>query len=471
MKKIYLILLASFFFLTSVRLLGQTIAVTDVPTTLCANESFTLSFTASGFTPGTGNVYSAFLSDQNGSFTNPTIIGTVTSSALTDYIYVTIPANTFQSPTSKYRIRITSSSPVVTGADNGVDIVINCLTRDYYWTGGSGNWSDLTHWQVTTDGVTFSPATEMPTQYDNVNFDDQSFPSGGQLTLDVAADCNDFEWEAGSGASNPVLWSSSNSLNVYGDFELDPGVYRDIRYIYFKTSKYNVTVNLADNLLQKDPNTTWWQGGTLYFATSGSWDLESDVVAENLQNYGGGTVNTADFNITLAFELYNVSGFNAGASTITLSRLSNYATPGNFDAGTSLFQLVIDKYNNMPGINGSQTYNQVNIVSGICNIGSDNTFSSLQVLGGAGISLAGGTTQTITSILTLQGNSRSELAIVESQTPGTQATLYVAGANIDANYVSITDNILDDGVAGTYQAFNALDGGNNSGWDFSNSPL
>ncbi len=471
MKKIYLILLASFFFLTSVRLLGQTIAVTDVPTTLCANESFTLSFTASGFTPSTGNVYSAFLSDQNGSFTNPTIIGTVTSSALTDYIYVTIPANTFQSPTSKYRIRITSSSPVVTGADNGVDIVINCLTRDYYWTGGSGNWSDLTHWQVTTDGVTFIPANEMPTQYDNVNFDDQSFPSGGQLTLDVAADCNDFEWEAGSGASNPVLWSSSNSLNVYGDFELDPGVYRDIRYIYFKTSKYNVTVNLADNLLQKDPNTTWWQGGTLYFATSGSWDLESDVVAENLQNYGGGTVNTADFNITLAFELYNVSGFNAGASTITLSRLSNYATPGNFDAGTSLFQLVIDKYNNMPGINGSQTYNQVNIVSGICNIGSDNTFSNLQVLGGAGISLAGGTTQTITSILTLQGNSRSELAIVESQTPGTQATLYVAGANVDANYVSITDNIIDDGAAGTYQAINAIDGGNNSGWDFSNSPL
>ena len=413
MKKIYLLfLLAGFLFWHTSKTVAQTITATDIPFSLCENENFTMRFTLTGVPAGT-YTYTAELSDETGSFASPTTIGSVSSANTTeDYIYCTIPLGITLSPTSKYRIRVTTSGYTATSFDNGFDIVINCTTRDYYWTGGSGNWSDLNRWQVTTDGVTFLPANEMPTQYDNVIFDDQSFPNGGQLTLDVTASCNDFEWETGSGASNPVLWSSSNSLNVYGDFELVPGVYRDIRYIYFKASKYNVSVNLADNLFQKDPNTTWWQGGTLYFATSGSWDLESDVVAENLQNYGGGTINTADFNITLAFELYNTSGFNAGASTITLSRLSNYAGAGSFDAGTSLFQLVVDKYNNMPGINGSQTYNQVNIVSGLCNIGSDNTYTSLQVLGGAGISLAGGTTQTITSILTLQGNSRSELAII-----------------------------------------------------------
>ncbi len=472
MKKIYLLsLLVGFLFWHTAQTMAQTITATDVPFSLCENESFTMRFTLTGTPTGT-YTYTAELSDETGSFTSPTSIGSVVSSTTTeDYIYCTIPLGITLSPTSKYRIRVTTADYTANSVDNGSDIVINCTTRDYYWTGGSGNWSDLNHWQVTTDGVTFSPASEMPTQYDNVNFDNQSFPSGGQLTIDVTADCNDFEWEPGSGASKPVLWADSYPLNVYGDFVLDPGVYRDIRYIYFKAIKYNVTVNLADNLFQKDPNVTFWQGGDLYFAGSGSWDLESDVVAENLKNNGGGTLNTADYNITLESELYNTSDFNAGASIITLNRLSNYAVPGSFDAGTSVFQFVLDKNSTIPSISGSQTYYQVYIISGICNISGSNTYNSLQVLGEAGINLNSGTTQTITSELVLQGNSRSELAIVESQTPGTQATLYVAGASVTANYVSIIDNIIDDGVAGIYPAINAIDGGNNSGWDFSTSPL
>lgn len=44
---------------------------------------------------------------------------------------------------------------------------------DYYWVGGSGNWSDLNHW-VTVSGGSISH-TILPSTRDNVFFDENSF--------------------------------------------------------------------------------------------------------------------------------------------------------------------------------------------------------------------------------------------------------------------------------------------------------
>lgn len=62
------------------------------------------------------------LSDASGDFTNAVNIGQVTA-ATGGTIQVTIPANT--PPGAGYRIRIVSTSPAFTGADNGFDITID----------------------------------------------------------------------------------------------------------------------------------------------------------------------------------------------------------------------------------------------------------------------------------------------------------------------------------------------------------
>lgn len=90
--------------------------------TYCNNvpAAFTLPFTVTG-TINAGNVYTAELSDANGSFAAPTAIGSMTSSATgTQNLNVVIPNGL--SAGSQYRIRVDASDPVTIGTDNGVDL-------------------------------------------------------------------------------------------------------------------------------------------------------------------------------------------------------------------------------------------------------------------------------------------------------------------------------------------------------------
>ena len=73
-----------------------------------------------------GNVYTAELSDKRGNFTAPASIGTLSSTANSGTITATIPSS--PKAGTKYRIRVTSSNPVVTGTDNGANLQL--LTCD-----------------------------------------------------------------------------------------------------------------------------------------------------------------------------------------------------------------------------------------------------------------------------------------------------------------------------------------------------
>jgi hypothetical protein len=69
-----------------------------------------------------GNVFTAQLSDANGSFVNPVVIGSVIgtqSGIINAVIPKTMPTG------SGYRIRVVGSSPSVAGSDNGTDILID----------------------------------------------------------------------------------------------------------------------------------------------------------------------------------------------------------------------------------------------------------------------------------------------------------------------------------------------------------
>ncbi len=88
---------------------------------LCAGANASVTYAAAG-TFNAGNVFTAQLSDNTGSFSSAINIGSVTSTA-SGSIPVTIPSGVFQG--SNYRIRVVASSPVITSADNGTNITIN----------------------------------------------------------------------------------------------------------------------------------------------------------------------------------------------------------------------------------------------------------------------------------------------------------------------------------------------------------
>ncbi len=102
-------------------LTGITPSVTGSP--WCAGASITVNYSSIGLTFTAGNVFTVQLSNATGSFASPTNIGTLTSTATSGSIICTIPAA--QAGGTGYRIRILSSVPAFTGADNGTDLVIN----------------------------------------------------------------------------------------------------------------------------------------------------------------------------------------------------------------------------------------------------------------------------------------------------------------------------------------------------------
>ncbi len=97
---------------------------TITQTSLCQNESFTVSFSQSSCpflnTPA-ANVYSVEMSNATGSFTNPVVIGTL-AATVPGPVSCALPPGTPAG--AGYRFRITASNPVVVGPDNGSNVAV-----------------------------------------------------------------------------------------------------------------------------------------------------------------------------------------------------------------------------------------------------------------------------------------------------------------------------------------------------------
>ena len=84
--------------------------------------------------------------------------------------------------------------------------VLNLPAANRYWIGGTGNWTDLSHWTSTSGGI---GGSSVPTSNDDVFFDQHSF-SANQQSVTVASDvfCRSMDWSA---INQEVAFSSTNS--------------------------------------------------------------------------------------------------------------------------------------------------------------------------------------------------------------------------------------------------------------------
>ena len=92
---------------------------------------------------------------------------------------------------------------------------------DFYWVGGSGNWSNYSsHWATSSGGNIFHTTT--PGSQDKVIFDNNSFNNENQtVTLDADNESvGDISWFGVS--NNPKFNMSSKQLMVYGSITYDP---------------------------------------------------------------------------------------------------------------------------------------------------------------------------------------------------------------------------------------------------------
>lgn len=120
MKKILLSLLVISFGFQSYALTAiSTKKVYGVP--FCAGSSITIGYLVDA-PANTGNVFSAELSDENGDFTSPVVIGSINKTT-GGSIPCVIPLG--MATSNKYRIRVVSSNPVVIGSESQNKVPIN----------------------------------------------------------------------------------------------------------------------------------------------------------------------------------------------------------------------------------------------------------------------------------------------------------------------------------------------------------
>jgi hypothetical protein len=190
---------------------------------------------------------------------------------------------------------------------------LKSLAADYYWVGGTGDWSDYAnHWATTSGGATFQ--TQAPTPADDVYFDSNSFSASGQsANLDIAtAYCNNFNWQSTISGSDFVTPDPNNKISIFGSINIH-AIFTFNGIFSFEAASSGNTVFISDTLYcLVDFNN---QGG--------SWTLNSPIAVRRDIRIHGGTLNTNNFNVA------------AG------SFVSDYGTPGrSLIAGTSTFSVI-----------------------------------------------------------------------------------------------------------------------------------
>lgn len=195
------------------------------------------------------------------------------------------------------------------------------IAADYYWVGGSGDWSDISHWATTSGGTTFH--NQAPTSDDNVFFDGNSFNGNGQ-TVTVNTDiifCRNMDWTGAAG--NPVFTgSAAQVLSVYGSIVLNANM-------DFSFSGDILMLSLAAG--QSITTNGHTLGKTLTFeGNGGEWDLQDALDVDSLINLRNGVLRTNSESISTGYLNVRASSgvtLEMGNSKMTLSGL-NYSVQG-----------------------------------------------------------------------------------------------------------------------------------------------
>lgn len=153
--------------------------------------------------------------------------------------------------------------------------------KDYYWVGGSGNWSDISHWMTTSGGTTQHSQT--PTAEDNVYFDANSFTAPGQtvsIDIDVIF-CRDLDF---TGSQSPrFVGTDQQSLHIFGSLTLSTNMRFDIQGdIYFRSTEKGNEINWFGHRVRRD---------IIFDNTLGGWKINDGMQVDSFLVYHGGDLD------------------------------------------------------------------------------------------------------------------------------------------------------------------------------------
>jgi hypothetical protein len=388
---------------------------------------------------------------------------------------------------------------------------------DYHWVGGSGSWSQLSHWASSAGGAG-SVYTVVPRSVDNVFFDAGSFSGPNQtVTIDTTlVSCNNMDW---TGVTfNPTLTSSSasNVLSISGSLIFVSGMTLTFNGpINFAATTTGKTITTAGKIIPGVLNFNGVGGGwTLQDALTNSGAHPSLNLYYGSLNTNGQTVTTSSFysyccgtggtrSLTMGASVFNTNvgwyvttadmTLNSGSSVINISSNNPNFRGGGFTYNTLNFNgtngPIQDGGNTFNGnvtfsgtgsissnntfnanvsflgtgnssIDNNNTFNGNTLFSGTGAITGNNSFNNLNFTPGYTYTLTAGKTQTLTGTLTANGTCGAFITLKSSTAAPT--IISDAAGTVSANYVYLNSITATGGA--NFTATNAIDQGNNAGW-------
>ncbi|MDK2910086.1 MAG: hypothetical protein PWR20_1653 [Bacteroidales bacterium] len=247
----------------------------------------------------------------------------------------------------------------------------------YYWVGGQGEWSDVTHWATTSGGNTHPAAP--PTMNDNVVFDNNSFNNGDTVFIvNNLGLCADMTWNT----TRWVTLYSTQPLEIYGSFTWSNTVQANLSgNLYFLATSPGKTIDTKGVEL----------GGTVYFnGIGGEWTLLSSLEVFVFIYLQAGTLNTNNQAVR-AMHFYATSNvprtLNLGNSVFTCtlhSPTSGYSWQVEYSSsftlitgGSSLIRFTADGTSRMKAGDGLNYDNIIFAGKGIL-ISNNSTYKDVQ---------------------------------------------------------------------------------------------
>ena len=226
---------------------------------------------------------------------------------------------------------------------------------NYYWIGGSGNWSNLSHWATTSGGTILH--SQIPTALDDVFFDNNSFSTAGQVVnFDAPTTLvHSINW---TGTSGSPLMSGSNLIKIYGSLTFIPGL--DITNltgeINFESTSPGQTITMAGQHFN----------GTVNFnGIGGGWAFQDEFTTNYPMYLNAGALNFNDQQVNASAFYSSVTttrSLNMGSSVFNISGSSNSCwivkSPGlTLNCGTSVIN-----FNNSAFASDMQGDNSGNLI-------------------------------------------------------------------------------------------------------------
>ena len=170
---------------------------------------------------------------------------------------------------------------------------------NYYWVGGSGNWSDFSnHWATTSGGTTFH--TQVPTSNDDVFFDANSFTAANQVVNanNTVVFFRNMSWVGATNNPQFLQSTTSSTINVFGSLTLIAGMNWNVSgSVIFLSNSPGNTITSAGRIFRNRVDFEGSGGGwTLQDALT--LDGSASVVNSGLLNLNFGTLNTNGNTVT-----------------------------------------------------------------------------------------------------------------------------------------------------------------------------